>query len=131
MRATPLIAAALLAIGLVPAVAQTGSSDSRMPVVLANAGYDDLSCAARYELAAFVIQDMDVNAAGYYTQRASAAGKRYLATHPGESEASYTSRVTANAQNLQARLSTNAITPEGLVSEIKQCDQAADSRVVT
>ena len=99
--------------------------------MMASAGYDDLSCAARYALAAFVIQDMDANAAGYYSQRASAAGQRYLATHPGESEASYTSRVTANAQNLQDRLSTNAISPESLVSEIKQCDQAADTRIVT
>ena len=131
MRATPIIAAAFVALGLIPAAAQTATSTPGNSVILASAGYDDLSCAARYELAAFVIQDMDANAAGYYMQRASAAGKRYLATHPGESEQSYTSRVTANAQNLQTRLSTNAITPEGLVSEIKQCDQAADTRVVT
>jgi 4-alpha-glucanotransferase len=101
------------------------------PLVTTNASYDDLGCAARYTLAAFAIHDLDSTAAAYYAERASAAGKRYLALHPGESEQTYTARVTADAQSLQQRLANNAITPEGLVAEIKRCDQDADSRIVT
>lgn len=91
------------------------------------ASYDDLNCAARYTLAAFVIHDLDANAATYYVQQASEAGKRYLALHPGESQQSYSSRVTADAQTLQEKLATNSMTPELLVSEIKRCDQGATS----
>jgi hypothetical protein len=101
------------------------------PLVTTNVAYDDLSCAARYTLAAFAIHDLDASAASYYAERASAAGKRYLALHPEENQQTYTARVTADAQTLQQRLANNGITPEGLVSEIKHCDQDADSRIVT
>ncbi|MBV9569951.1 MAG: hypothetical protein JO056_01760 [Alphaproteobacteria bacterium] len=95
------------------------------------AAYDDLTCAARYTLAAFAIQDLDASASAYYVGRAQDAGKRYLALHPGESEQSYTARVTADARSLQSRLVNNGLTPEGLIAEIKSCDEAADTRNVT
>jgi hypothetical protein len=95
-----------------------------------NAGYDDLSCAARYTLAAFVIHGIDSNAAEYYASRAAAAGQRYMEMHPGESEQSYASRVAAGAQDIQQRLSTKALTPEALVEEIKHCDKDSDSLTV-
>ncbi|HEY1960823.1 MAG TPA: hypothetical protein VGG69_00275 [Rhizomicrobium sp.] len=100
-------------------------------IATTNASYDDLNCAARYTLAAFVIQQLDTTAAAYYAERASDAGKRYLALHPGETQQTYSSRVVANAQDIQARLASNSISPESLVAEIKHCDQDADTRVVT
>jgi hypothetical protein len=127
MRAIPIIAA--LAIGVAAAYAQP-RVPSVTPATASQAG-DDLSCAARYTLAAFVIRNLDGNASDYYAARASAAGKRYLALHPGESEESYASRVATNAQVLQDRLSSKALTPEALVEEIKTCDQNADSLIVT
>lgn len=130
MRAIPLFAAALVATSLTQATAQPTmrTMDSG---VLTKIGYDDLSCAARYTLAAFAVHDLDATAAGYYAEQASAAGQRYLALHPGESQQSYVARVAANAQDLQQRLTTNAITPEGLVADIKRCDQDGGSRNVT
>lgn len=130
MRTTLLFAAALVTCSLNQATAQP-TMRSMDPLVTTNASYDDLNCAARYTLAAFAIHDLDSTAAAYYAERASAAGQRYLALHPGESEQGYVARVTANAQSLQQRLTTNAITPESLVAEIKHCDQDADSRIVT
>jgi hypothetical protein len=131
MRAIPLFAAAIMTLGLTEAGAQPKSQNMDPAVAGSVAAYDDLNCAARYTLAAFVIQKLDVTAAAYYAGRATDAGKRYLALHPGETEQSYTARVTTNAQDIQARLATNAITPEGLVAEIKHCDQDSDTRVVT
>lgn len=131
MRAAPVILASIAALGLSQASAQPQVKNTDIAVRIASTSYDDLNCAARYTLAAFVIQDLDASAAAYYAARASDAGKRYLALHPTESEQTYSAQVTANAQTIQTRLATNAITPESLVSEIKQCDQAADSRVVT
>lgn len=130
MRTTLLFAAALVTCSLNQATVQP-TMRSMDPLVTTNASYDDLNCAARYTLAAFAIHDLDSTAAAYYAERASAAGQRYLALHPGESEQGYVARVTANAQSLQQRLTTNAITPESLVAEIKHCDQDADSRIVT
>lgn len=127
MRAIPLIAAAIVTLGLSQATAQPKMRDMDPALLTTNAGYDDLSCASRYTLAAFVIHDLDANAATYYAQQASEAGKRYLALHPGESEQSYSSRVTAGAQTLQEKLASNSMTPETLVSEIKHCDQGSTS----
>jgi len=95
-----------------------------------NTGYDDLSCAARYTLAAFVIHNLDSTAAEYYAQRAAAAGERYLETHPSETQQTYVSRVAQGAQSIQERLSTKSLTPEALVEEIKHCDKDADSLTV-
>ncbi len=130
MRAIPLFAAAIVTLGLTEAGAQPKMQNMDPAVAVGAADYDDLNCAARYTLAAFVIQNLDGTAAAYYAQRASDAGKRYMALHPGESEQSYTARVTTNAQNIQTRLATNAITPEGLVAEIKRCDRDSDTRTV-
>ena len=129
MRATLLFAAAVVTLGLNQATAQPAMR-GMVPLVTTNISYDDLNCAARYTLAAFVIQQLDTTAAAYYAQRASDAGKRYLALHPSETEQTYSNRVVANAQDIQAKLAANSITPEGLVAEIKHCDQDADSRVV-
>ena|SRR5690348_4383615 len=131
MRVAPLIAAAALAAGLTQATAQPKMRAMDPGIATTNAAYDDLNCAARYTLAAFVIQQLDTTAAAYYAERASDAGKRYLAMHPGETEQTYSKQVVASAQDIQARLANNAITPESLVSEIKHCDQDADTRVVT
>ena len=130
MRATLLLAAAVVTLGLNQAIAQP-TMRSMDPLVTTKVSYDDLNCAARYTLAAFAIHDLDSTAAAYYADRASAAGQRYLATHPGESQQSYVAQVTANAQGLQQRLTTNAITPESLVADIKRCDQDSDTRIVT
>ncbi|MBV8800067.1 MAG: hypothetical protein JOY77_09695 [Alphaproteobacteria bacterium] len=129
MRTISLFAAAVLAFGVTQSSAQPNMQ--HMEPLVTNVTYDDLGCAARYTLAAFAIHELDASAASYYAERATAAGKRYLAMHPTESEKSYTARVTADAQSLQQRLANNGITPEGLVSEIKNCDQAGDSRIVT
>ncbi|MFL5236626.1 MAG: hypothetical protein ACJ8EL_03320 [Rhizomicrobium sp.] len=131
MRTIPVLAAAIITFGLTGASAQPTMRSMDPAVAMSPAAYDDLTCAARYTLAAFVIHNLDVNAAAYYAARASDAGKRYMAMHPGESEQSYVARVTANAENIQARLANNAMTPEALVSEIKHCDQDSDTRVVT
>jgi hypothetical protein len=131
MRAIPLVSALVVACAVSQATAQPKMRNMDPGVETTNAAFDDLNCAARYTLAAFVIHDLDQTAAAYYAERASAAGKRYLALHPAETEQTYTSRVTANAQTLQQRLSTNAITPEALVAEIKRCDQDSNSRIVT
>jgi hypothetical protein len=131
MRSISLFAASIVVLGLSQAGAQPQMRNMDPAVATtSSASYDDLNCAARYTLAAFVIQGLDATAAAYYSERATDAGKRYLALHPGESEQAYSARVTANAQDIQTRLATNTITPEGLVSEIKQCDQAADTRMV-
>jgi hypothetical protein len=130
MRVAPLIAAAAVAFGVTQATAQPKTRSMDPGLVTTNVAYDDLNCAARYTLAAFVIQQLDTTAAAYYAQRASDAGKRYLALHPSETEQTYSNRVVANAQDIQAKLAANSITPEGLVAEIKHCDQDADSRVV-
>jgi hypothetical protein len=127
MRSVAFLTAAVLAIGI-----NQPSAQPKLHTIAANmaenaASYDDLGCAARYALAAFVIRDLDSSAAGYYAQQAADAGKRYLAMHPGENEQSYSSRVVASAQNLQQRLATNAITPESLVSDIKSCDRNSGS----
>jgi len=127
MRTLSLMTAAVLALGLNQASAQP-KLQNIAATMAANAGsYDDLGCAARYTLAAFVIHDLDATAAAYYAQQASEAEKRYLAMHPGETQQSYSSRVTAGAQSLQQRLTNNGITPEALVAEIKSCDQNASS----
>ena len=117
MRATLLFAAAVVTLGLNQATAQPAMR-GMVPLVTTNISFDDLNCAARYTLAAFAIHDLDSMAAAYYAKRASAAGQRYLALHPGESQQSYVARVTANAQGLQQRLTTNAITPESLVADM-------------
>jgi len=130
MRASFLLAAAFVTCGLSQATAQP-TMRSMDPLVTTNVAYDDLNCAVRYTLAAFAIHDLDVIAAAYYAERASAAGQRYMATHPGETQQSYVAQVTANAQNLQQRLTTNTLTPESLVAQIKRCDQDADTRIVT
>ena len=127
MRTVALLAAAVVAVGVNQASAQPKLHTVADTIAQNAASYDDLGCAARYTLAAFVIKDMDSTAAAYYAQQAADAGKRYLAMHPGESEQSYSTRVVAGAQSLQARLATNGITPEALVSEIKSCDQNASS----
>jgi hypothetical protein len=130
MRTTLFLAAAVVTCGLHQAAAKP-TMRGMDTLVTAKASFDDLTCAARYTLAAFAIHDLDATAADYYAERASAAGHRYLALHPGESEQSYVARVTANAQTLQQRLTTNAITPESLVADIKHCDQDSDTRIVT
>jgi hypothetical protein len=130
MRATLLLAAATVTLSLSQATAQP-TMRSMDPLITTNVAYDDLNCAARYTLAAFAIHDLDLTAAAYYAERASAAGQRYMALHPGETQQAYMAQMTANAQNLQQRLTTNAITPESLVAEIKHCDQDADTRIVT
>ena len=131
MRSIPLFVASIVALGLSQASAQPQMRNMDPAVATTtNVSYDDLNCAARYTLAAFVIQGLDASAAAYYSARATDAGKRYMALHPAENEQSYSARVTANAQDIQTRLASNSITPEGLVAEIKQCDQAADTRVV-
>jgi hypothetical protein len=127
MRIVAFLTAAVLAIGVNQACAQPKLRTISATMAENAASYDDLGCAARYTLAAFVIRDLDSNAAGYYAQQAADAGKRYLAMHPGENEQSYSSRVVTSAQNLQARLATNGITPETLVAEIKRCDQNSGS----
>jgi hypothetical protein len=127
MRTVGFLAAAVVAVGVNQASAQPKLHTIAAVMAEKAASYDDLGCAARYTLAAFVIRDLDANAAGYYAQQAVDAGKRYLAMHPGENEQSYSSRVVASAQGLQARLATNGITPETLVSEIKSCDQNSGS----
>jgi hypothetical protein len=127
MRAIPVIVA--LAVGVAAAYAQP-----RVPNVTpaaATVAGDDLGCAARYTFAAFVIRNLDGNASDYYAARASAAGKRYLALHPGESEQSYASRVAENAEVLQTQLASKSLTPEALVDEIKSCEQNVDSLIVT
>src|SRR5581483_5552002 len=106
--------AAVVALGLNQASAQPRLQNIAATMAANASSYDDLGCAARYTLAAFVIHDLDATAAGYYAAQASEAGKRYMAMHPGESEQSYMARVTADAQNLQQRLATNGITPEAL-----------------
>jgi hypothetical protein len=130
MRVLPLIAVATLAFGITQVTAQPKMRSMDPGIATTNVAYDDLNCAARYTLAAFVIQQLDTSAAAYYAGRASDAGKRYLALHPGETEQTYSNRVVANAQDIQAKLASNSITPESLVAEIKRCDQDADSRVV-
>ena len=131
MRVAPLIAAVAVACGVTQATAQPKMRSMDPGIVTTNVAYDDLNCAARYTLAAFVIQQLDTTAAAYYAQRAADAGQRYLALHPGETQQTYSNRVVASAQDIQAKLANNAITPESLVAEIKHCDQDADSRVVT
>jgi hypothetical protein len=131
MRAFSLVSALIVACGVTQATAQPKMRNMDPALETTNTAFDDLNCAARYTLAAFVIHDLDQTAASYYAERASAAGKRYMALHPAETEQSYASRVAANAQSLQQRLSTNAITPEALVADIKHCDQDSDSRIVT
>jgi hypothetical protein len=131
MRAVPLLSALIVACAVGQATAQPKMRNMDAGLATTNTAFDDLNCAARYTLAAFVIHDLDQTAAAYYAERATAAGKRYLALHPAETEQTYASRVAANAQGLQQRLSTNAITPEALVADIKRCDQDSDSRIVT
>ena len=128
MRAAALIVSGLVLAGSGEASAQTDMSRAGLQHVVA---YDDLTCAARYTLAAFAIQGLDASASAYFAGRAADAGKRYLALHPAESEQSYRARVTADAQNLQLRLTNNGLTPEGLVAEIRSCDEASDTRSVT
>jgi biotin-(acetyl-CoA carboxylase) ligase len=127
MRSVAFLTAAVLAIGINQASAQPRLHTIAASMAAHAASYDDLGCAARYTLAAFVIRDLDSSAAGYYAQQAADAGKRYLAMHPGESEQAYSSRVVATEQNLQQRLATNAITPESLVTDIKSCDRNSGS----
>jgi hypothetical protein len=127
MRSVAFLATAVVACGVSQASAQPKLHTIAATMAENAASYDDLGCAARYTLAAFVIRDLDSSAAAYYAQQAADAGKRYLAMHPGESEQSYSSRVVATAQNLQGRLATNAITPEALVSDIKNCDRNSSS----
>jgi len=127
MRTVAFLAAAVVVCGASQASAQPKLHTVAATMAQNAASYDDLGCAARYTLAAFVIRDLDSTAAAYYAQQAVDAGKRYLAMHPGENEQSYSSRVVATAQGLQARLATNGITPETLVSEIKSCDQNSGS----
>ena len=91
---------------------------------------DDLICAARYTLAAFAVQNLDTDAAAYYAVRANAAGKRYLQTHPGETERSYEGRVTERARSLQEQLATKTLSAESLVQEIVRCDEKANSLLV-
>ena len=99
-------------------------------LIVTNASYDDLTCAARYTLAAVVIRSLDTTAAAYYSERAEQAGKRYLEMHPGESLASYTTRVQQGAQVLQDKLTANSLTPEMLVADIKHCDSNSESLIV-
>ncbi len=130
MRAILGVIALLGSTVLSQAVAQPRPESMDPGIAMTNATFDDLSCAARYTLAAFVIHDLDANAAEYYAQRAAAAGKRYLDMHPGESEQSYTNRVTVSAQTIQQQLSTRSLTPEALVEQIKRCDKDAESLTV-
>jgi len=125
---TPFIAAAILVASALGQASAQPKPQAMDPAVLSATGdFDDLNCAARYTLAAFVIKGMDSTAAAYYTERASAAGKRYMDLHPGESEASFATRVTTDAQALQDKLANNSLTPEALVADIKHCDATADS----
>lgn len=127
MRAIPVIVA--LAVGVAAAYAQPRVPNAT-PATASRVS-DDLGCAARYTFAAFVIRNLDGNASDYYAARASAAGKRYLALHPGESEQSYATRLAQNAEVLQAELSSKSLTPEALVDEIKSCEQNVDTLIVT
>ena len=125
---TPFIALAILVTSALSQASAQPKPQAMDPAVLSATGdYDDLNCAARYTLAALVIKGMDRTASAYYTERATAAGKRYMELHPGESAQSFTSRVTTNAQALQDRLANNSLTPEALVADIKHCDATADT----
>lgn len=117
---------ALFASGALAQPAPVGASAVRVAGVS-----DDLTCAAHYTLAAFAMHELDATAAEYYEVRASDAGKRYLALHPGETQQSYTARVSADAQTLQQQLVNNSLTPESLVSAIQSCEQATETRNVT
>lgn len=130
MRIVPLAATCLLGCALSQASAQPKPEALDRALITTNVAYDDLSCAARYTLAAFVVQSMDTTAAAYYSERADAAGQRYLQMHPGETEQAYTSRVKTTAEDLQERLTKNSLTPETLVSDIKQCDANSDTLIV-
>ena len=127
MRTLTIAAALLVTSALSQASAQPKPQAMDPAVLSATGDYDDLNCAARYTLAAVVIKGMDRTAAAYYSERASAAGKRYMDLHPGESEEAYTSRVTTDAQALQDKLANNSLSPEALVADIKHCDANADS----
>ena len=129
MRMFPVAAALLISSTLVASAQPTPKSLD--PAVETTSSYDDLSCAARYTLAAVVIHNLDAGAAEYYVTRAAEAGDRYLQTHPGETKESYANRVADGAQSLQARISANQLSPQALVAEIKHCDRDSGSRVVT
>jgi len=88
MRAIPFALALAVCPILNQASAQPKMQNMDPALQTTMAGYDDLSCAARYTLAAFVIHGIDTNAAEYYAQRAAAAGQRYMEMHPAESEQS-------------------------------------------
>ena len=100
------------------------------PMMAANSRPDtDLSCAADYTLAALALQTLDTDAAMYYEQRATAAGKRYLQTHPSETEQTYAAHVIARARNLQEQLTLNTLSPGALADEITQCEKSSESAV--
>ncbi|HEY4112578.1 MAG TPA: hypothetical protein VGM17_00825 [Rhizomicrobium sp.] len=130
MRLAPIVTALLLSSVVSGASAQPTAKSLDPALIVTNTSYDDLNCAARYTLAAVVIRGLDSTAATYYSERAEEAGKRYLQMHPGESIQSYANRVQQGAQALQERLDNNALTPEGLVADIKHCDSNSDSLIV-
>lgn len=130
MRLAPSVAALVLSSVVSGASAQPAPKSLDPALIVTNASYDDLSCAARYTLAAVVIRGVDATAATYYSERAEQAGKRYLEMHPGQTMQSYSGLVQQNAQALQDRLNNNALTPEGLVADIKHCDSNSESLIV-
>jgi len=128
MRIVPVAALILLSSTL--AASAQPRPQAMDPAIETISTYDDLSCAARYTLAAVVIRQLDARTSEYYVARAAAAGDRYLQTHPSESQQSYATRVATGAKSLQERIATNVLSPQALVAEIKLCDRDADSRVV-
>jgi hypothetical protein len=130
MRLAPIVAALVLSSVVSGASAQPTARSLDPALIVTNASYDDLSCAARYTLAAVVIRGLDSGAATYYSARAEQAEKRYLQMHPSETIQSYATRVQQSAQTLQDRLNANALTPEGLVADIKHCDSNSESLIV-
>jgi hypothetical protein len=130
MRLAPIVAALILSSVVSGASAQPTAKSMDPALIVTNASYDDLGCAARYTLAAVVIRGLDSGAATYYSERAEQAGKRYLEMHPAETPASYSGRVQQGAQALQDKLNANALTPEGLVADIKHCDSNSESLIV-
>lgn len=130
MRLAPIIAALVLSSVVSGASAQPTPKSLDPALIVTNASYDDLNCAARYTLAAVVIRGLDLTAASYYSERAEQAGKRYLQMHPAESIQSYATRVQQGSQVLQDKLNNSALTPEALVAEIKHCDSNSESLIV-
>jgi hypothetical protein len=105
-----------------PTVSQAGVVPSMLD--------DDMRCAVGYTLAGFALQSLDAEAASYFAERAATAAKRYLQMHPEETQQSYADQLIAGALNLQERLAINAVSPEHFLSDIRECQEKFDSRVI-